>query len=96
MALQPTTYTSIPKVIDAIQWDGTAEHANLIVEWIQENGGQAEAYWSADTSLIRIHTLVGVMGCEPGGYVVHGLEGEFYPATTSVFEKSYRPLEIHP
>lgn len=39
------TKSFVPKQthpVEGVKWDGTADHAKLIVEWVKENGADAE------------------------------------------------------
>ena len=42
-AVLSNTYTSIPTDIEAVQWDGTEEHAHRIVEWMDSHRGRGSA-----------------------------------------------------
>lgn len=92
-------YRKRPVVCDAVRYDGTAEAATPIINWILANGYTARYVdydqhgWRGDTSNIHIDTLEGTMVTSPGDYVVKGIEGEFYPVKPSIFEASYEPLE---
>lgn len=41
-----------------------------------------------------IPTLKGNMTCEPGDWIIKGIEGEFYPCKPSVFVKTYLKIEL--
>lgn len=42
---------------------------------------------------IQIMTLEGVMTARCGDYIIKGVEGEFYPCASSIFEKTYEIIE---
>ncbi len=49
-------YRKKPVVIEAIRWDGTAESATTVIDWVLVNGGTA-----------RYHDNAGAPGC-PGSH----------------------------
>lgn len=93
-------YRKRPVTIWAAQWDGSATGATGIINWVLANGGSAQYQCinltedgdctdrPEDHSLV-IETLEGVMATKPGGYVIRGLAGEFYPVDDSIFAESY-------
>lgn len=91
-----------PVTIAAVQWDGTAEGAIPIIDWILENGGTA-TYLCDDVHLgacnpetehvIQIQTLEGPMMSRKGWWIVRGIKGEFYGVEPEVFMASYN-LEL--
>ena len=94
-----TKYRKKPVVIEAMQWDGTAEGATPIIEWVLSNGGTAN-YVCSDPVLcsendgdcphsIVIETLEGPMRAGLRWWVIRGVVGEFYPCDPDVFEMSY-------
>lgn len=101
---KPTTYESLPVKIQAVQWDGSAEHAGQILNWILEGGGSASYTCDANTARacsgseanhhLAIRTIEGVMGAGAGWWIIQGTEGEFYPCKDSVFRRKYRQLRI--
>ena len=96
-----------PFVVEAVQWDGTAEGATPIINWILENDGTANYYgpgeWDngeSGASYIRIHALKGLMQSHRGhpdrlvgqsDWVIRGIKGEFYPCKPDIFERIYEP-----
>lgn len=89
-------YRKKPVEIEAAQWDGTAEGATPIIDWILANGGVA-SFWDmndlgAPPNQIRIKTLEGVMSISPGDWVIRGIEGEFYGCKPSVFAATYEAM----
>lgn len=51
-----------------------------------------DPYWNWST-LGVIDTLEGKMVCEPGDWIIKGVNGEFYPCKPDIFEKTYEPAE---
>ena len=70
-----------PLIISAIQYTGdNLDEVRCFVpdELLQEAG-----------VTVGIKTLEGVMIISEGDYVIKGIQGEFYPCKSSVFEESY-------
>lgn len=96
---EPKKYRKLPVTIEAMQWDGTAEGATPIIDWVLSNGGAA-SLWCSDPvrcsetdgdcpHTIRIRTLEGDMHADLKWWVIRGMEGEFYPCKPSVFAATY-------
>ena len=87
-----------PVVIEARQWDGTADGASPIIDWIL-TGEHAARYHDASDDVprarteIAIDTLEGTITASPGDYVIRGVQGEFYPCKPDIFEATYDPVE---
>lgn len=96
---EPQKYRKKPVEIEAMQWDGTAEGATPIINWILQAG--ASAYYnclnaqrcqehSGDTPhSIAIRTLEGTMHADLKDWVIRGVQGEFYPCKPAIFEATY-------
>lgn len=95
-------YRKKPLVIDAVQWDGTAQGAAPIIDRILRSDGKA-VYLCADPErcaehdgdaphTIRISTLEGDMSASVGDWIIRGVHGEFYPCKPQVFAATYEPL----
>lgn len=89
-----------PVVIEAVQWDGTAEGATPIINWILENDGTATYYGPGEwdngetgASYIRVSTLEGRMLVRKDDWVIRGIKGEFYPCKPDIFARIYEPAE---
>lgn len=77
------------QLAEAVQWDGTAEGATPIIDWILSNGGTANYACSdpdrcsesdGDTPhTIRIRTLEGDEAATAGDWIVRDAQGEFHP-----------------
>ncbi|TKG67066.1 hypothetical protein FCN18_24325 [Prauserella endophytica] len=101
--MTPKTYRKKPVEIQAMRWDGTAEGASLIIDWVLANGGTA-TYLCANVERcaandhdsphwVAIETLEGRMCASLGDFVIQGVKGEFYPCKPDVFQKSYELVE---
>ena len=96
-------YRKKPVEVEAAQWDGTAEEATRIIEWILAAGATARyvcstpdrcAQHNGDTPhSIAIDTLEGTMRADLGDWVIKGVKGEFYPVKPDIFAATYEPVE---
>lgn len=81
-----------PVVIEAMQFDGTKESVNQVLGWIGSNGGEARRAGSEPPFYaILIKTLEGTMTANPGDWIIRGVQGEFYPCKSGIFEATYDP-----
>lgn len=89
-----------PVEIEAMQWDGTAEGANPIIEWVLASGGSA-TYWgpgerdleAPNAAYLIVETLEGEMLGSPGDFIIRGVAGEFYPVKDTIFQETYEAVE---
>ncbi len=87
-----------PVEITAAQWDGTAEGAIPIINWVLAGDGAAN-YWGPGewdqeapyATYIVIKTLEGNMLASPGDWIIRGVQGEFYPCKPDIFAATYSP-----
>lgn len=77
-----------PVEIEFMSWQGGAENATPIIDWVLENGGTAR-YHSAGREYLAIDTLEGTMRANPGDVIIRGVQGEFYPCKPDIFEETY-------
>lgn len=93
---------NLPTERKAVQWDGTAETATEIIDWILSEGHTADYRCIADGACpgdvpyghtIAIQTLEGTMHAQVGWWIIQGVIGEFYPVEHHVFDESYEILE---
>jgi hypothetical protein len=90
----PKKFRKKPVVIEALRWDGTAEGAIPIIDWILATGQRAASYDDGDPGVgvpesLRIETLEGTMRAEPGDWIIRGVQGEFYPCKPDIFIATY-------
>ena len=92
-------YRKKPAEIEAIQWDGTAMNAALIIEWVLNHDGSAY-YWRGascpDTEeghYLRIRTLEGDMNASKDDWIIKGVKGEFYPCKPDIFAATYEEVQ---
>ena len=89
-------YRKKPVTIEAMQWDGTAESATPIINWILSHDGSA-TYWAPgewdsaapQAAYLVIMTLEGQILASPGDYIIKGVQGEFYPCKPDIFAETY-------
>lgn len=90
-----------PIVIEAMQWDGTANGATPIINWVLSGEGAA-TYACSDPDRchetdgdtphsIEIRTLEGTMRADLDDWIIKGVRNEFYPCKPDIFEATYEP-----
>ncbi len=87
-----TMFRKKPVVIEARQWDGSADQASLLCGWI--NGWDRTARYfndSGDCSLVIV-TLEGDHYASPGDWIIKGVAGEFYPCKPDIFAATYEAV----
>ena len=80
-------YRKKPIVIQAVQWDGTEQHA-LEIASIEDFKGKIN-YGEKKFVKFYIDTLEGMMQVSPNDYIIKGVKGEFYPCKPDIFELTY-------
>lgn len=75
-----------PVVIEAIQFDGSAESARMITMW------SGQVCVGSPGGALTIKTLEGEMKANPGDWIIKGVKDEFYPCKPDVFEQTYEPI----
>lgn len=92
----PKRYRKKPVEIEAMQWDGTAEAATPIIQWMHENDASVSydcltEPCSGDDGghAIVIRTLEGDMTVSASDFVIRGVQGEFYPCKPDIFLATY-------
>ena len=91
-----------PVEIEAMNWDGTAEGATPIINWVLNGGGNA-GYTCSDMNrcaenngdaphYLAIATLEGTMSASLGDWIIRGVKGEFYPCKPDIFAATYDPV----
>jgi len=78
--------------IEAIQWNGTDEVADEIIEWASKYGVTIEfviGNGAQNEPWLVVHTIEGRMRAVTGTWIAKGSEDEFWPIKASVFENTY-------
>jgi hypothetical protein len=91
-------YRKKPRVI-ARQWDGSAEGATPIIDWVLAGDGTATFQelspiiepGVAPKPALCVRTLEGTRVANPGDWIIRGVQGEFYPCKDSIFKETYEP-----
>lgn len=73
-----------PVEIEAVQWLGTNLATIINFMGYSPHIGRADSLW--------IQTLEGNMLAFPGDWIIRGVEGEFYPCKTNIFEATYKQV----
>lgn len=93
--LEPKRYRKTAEV-DAVHWDGTAEGATPIIDWILATGTQSARYHDANSSIgpanIAIDTLEGTLFASPGDWILRGVRGEFWACKPDIFDETYEEV----
>lgn len=101
----PQRFRKRPVAIEAMRWDGTAEAAGPIINWILATGSRA-ARWDNNpkhlsgpgrgittiADRIEVETLEGTMYATPGDWIIRGVSNEHYPCKPDIFEATYEPV----
>lgn len=83
-------YRKKPIEIEAIQWDGTEQHA-LEIASLENFEGMID-YGEKEFGKFYIDTLEGMMQVSSNDYVIKGVKGEFYPCKPDIFELTYEKV----
>lgn len=89
-------YRKRPVVVEVSEpFEGTIRSARDLHDWVRSHDGNVtgQAFWQADGSpdvwTLSLETTEGVMEVPAGWRIIRGIEGEFYPCSPTVFEKTY-------
>ena len=92
----PHRYRKRPVEVEAMQWDGTAESATPILDWLHSHDARVGYVCKTEPCSgndgchsIVIGTLEGDMEASAGDWIIRGIAGEFYPCKSNVFTASY-------
>lgn len=88
---KPVQYRKKPVVVEAMRFSGDKTAMLEVARWC---GGRirSEAKASDHTDVaywLDIPTLEGVMTANRGDHVIKGVQGEFYPCKSDIFESTY-------
>ena len=84
-------YQKKPVVVEAVQFVDTEESILKLSE-LGLDPVQID-YADADSPILKIETLEGLMIATKGDYIIKGVQGEFYPCKPDVFAKTYEKTE---
>lgn len=105
---KPMKYRKKPVEIEAMRWNGTAQGAIPIIDWILQTGSR-DARWDNNpkhltgpdgftttiTDRIEIDTLEGTMIASPGDWIIRGVSNEYYPCKPDIFNATYEAVADH-
>ncbi|MHD0300748.1 hypothetical protein [Rhodococcus qingshengii] len=100
-ATAPPRFRKKPVEIEARHWDGTAEAATPIIDWVLSNAGTARFTCAQPDSgpckpgkphTIAIDTLEGSIHASPNDWIIRGVAGEFYPCKPDIFAATYEAV----
>ena len=77
-------------MVEAVQWDGEPDTAGNFMGFQPIDHFKWE-YVSVNS--IIIETLEGTMRCDKGDWIVEGIQGEFYPVKSDIFEATYEAVD---
>lgn len=83
-------YRKKPVVIEAIQFTGGAYSVKEIVDELRI---PVNLYEFTNGGMFYIYTLNGTHKVNIGDWIVKGVEGEFYPVKSEIFEVTYEKVE---
>lgn len=90
-------YVKKPVVVDALEFDGTPESAQAVIDAFEMEAGCYLPNSTEDgLGVLLISTLEGVMTGSAGDFIIRGVKGECYPCKPDVFAKSYDPAPEQP
>ena len=75
-------YRKKPVVIDAVQFDGSEEGAQVVDAFVGH-------HLEARSGGLIIPTLEGEHIASPGDWIIKGVKGEFYPCKPDIFAATY-------
>lgn len=95
----PGLFRKKPVVIEAMHLsedDMPLERARAIAGWCGGTVVTSDPPGRSDASYgVEIKTLEGTMLASPGDYVIRGVQGEFYPCKSDIFEQTYEPAIVN-
>lgn len=83
-------YRKRQAIVKAAEFRGP-DNLQEILAWINENGGSAGP--GNDGKSLFIETNEGTMRADLGDRIIRGVEDEFYPCKSQIFEMTYEIIE---
>ena len=86
-------YRKKPVEIEA--WEFTREALKSDDSWVRlyRNELHLISQYSGEVLYIEIDTLEGTMRANLGDFIIKGVQGEFYPCKSDIFEQTYEKVE---
>lgn len=86
-------YRKKPVVIEAVQFFGTGESCDEVLETFNPSRDPSVMTWKDCTyDGGHILTLEGRMEFSKGDYIIRGIKGELYPCKPDIFEATYKAV----
>lgn len=82
-------YRKRPLEVEAIQWDGSKEIADVLHTWSNEKAKLNFLKEDPSVMALFIDTPEGVMRADRGDWIIKGVKGEVYPCKPDVFDMTY-------
>ena len=89
-------YQKRPLTVEAMQFDGSKESANRILDWAGPESGMELIFTSLRAhhpNVLLVHTLEGVVRALKTSWIIRGISGEFYPCKNDIFQAAYERVE---
>jgi hypothetical protein len=87
-------YRKKPVVIEAWQWDGSAD-LGIVPDWLANAIHLPDIHdpvpgdvWR-EGSTLKVCTLEGIMNARAGDWIIRGVKGELYPCKPDIFAATY-------
>lgn len=77
-------YIKKPLIIEAVQYNGKNDEE--IIKWSNKIIIKTD-------NILTVKTLEGIMTVGLNDYIIKGINGEFYPCKSDIFEKSYEKVK---
>jgi hypothetical protein len=78
-----------PVVIEAMRLvAGDADYDEALLHFLEGCPFEIVAEYE-----LVIHTLEGDMTARPGDWIIHGVQGEFYPCKPDIFDATYEAVD---
>jgi len=87
----PRKFRKKPVVIEAMQFTGL-DSLYVLSPWLSQCNATYRAVFGTPPEL-EIQTLEGLMTAQFGDWIIKGVEGEFYPCKSSIFDATYEEAE---
>jgi hypothetical protein len=86
-------YKTKPIIKEAIRFTGTMENFYEIKEWSRGNVSSYHGNGVGGVAIIQLFTVDGKLTVRPGGWIIKGVGGEFYPCLDEIFQETYEVCE---
>ena len=84
-------YRKKPVIVEARQLVDDLRNHVEVANWINAGGGSAGVPFAEPC--LYVQTLEGTMRADIGDWIIRGVQGEFYPCTSDIFEATYEPVD---